>query len=537
MIKSSMFYGCRNAALEHEDDSQRSWIAPDDAAGSDMDVASLEDDSDLDELSLYEDVPSTSRSRPCRKVCVVVPQQMPEDGDAVRPSTKRPRVQQWKKEDITNQPRQEYVHPRSDFLRPASEYFTQFFTPDLRSHIVFQSNLYSKQRDVVSNFNLSESEFMVFLGFIMYMGLMPLPSIVDYWAVRRRVPQVAEYRSRNRFKAIRSNLHFSDNDQAARSQDQFLKVRFLFTKITREFLNVAETPLQSVDEVMVAYKGTTAGNLRQYVAKKPDKWGFKLFCRSSVDGFIHDILMYQGATTFQSHHTSLSEEEEKLPVTNKFVIALVKTLKDPENSTVYADNYFTSIALVEYLRSQYSCWYVGTARDNRVGYPPLQSVKDMTKNSVARGTLDYVSSDGILVARGKDNRIVTILSTDVGVEPVCEVERYDKEVKNKVPVQCPNVINKYNSRMGGTDKSDMLVHLYKTRFKAKRYYMRLFAYIQDLIICNAWILYKRDCLALQCKPMPLKEIRLEICFWLVSFKTPISKVARASLGTRDVPKP
>ncbi|MPC73199.1 hypothetical protein E2C01_067520 [Portunus trituberculatus] len=27
---------------------------------------------------------------------------------------------------------------------------------------------------------------------------------------------------------------------------------------------------------MVAYKGTIAGNLCQYVAKKPDKWGYKL---------------------------------------------------------------------------------------------------------------------------------------------------------------------------------------------------------------------------------------------------------------------
>ncbi|XP_064092993.1 uncharacterized protein LOC135205784 [Macrobrachium nipponense] len=59
-----MFYGRRNAALEHEDNSQRSWIAPDDAAGSDMDVASLEDDSDLEELSLDEDTSSTSRSEP-----------------------------------------------------------------------------------------------------------------------------------------------------------------------------------------------------------------------------------------------------------------------------------------------------------------------------------------------------------------------------------------------------------------------------------------------------------------------------------------
>ena len=47
--------------------------------------------------------------------------------------------------------------------------------------------------------------------------------------------------------------------------------------------------------VMVAFKGTTAGSLKQYIQNKPDKFGFKLFCRASSDGFIHDILMYQGA--------------------------------------------------------------------------------------------------------------------------------------------------------------------------------------------------------------------------------------------------
>ncbi|XP_064100527.1 piggyBac transposable element-derived protein 3-like [Macrobrachium nipponense] len=137
---------------------------------------------------------------------------------------------------------------------------------------------------------------------------------------------------------------------------------------------------------------------------------------------------------------------------------------------------------------------------NRVGHPPLTSVKEMNKKATQRGTLDYVSSDGILVARWKDNSVVTILSSDVGVEPMGTVERYDRAAKKKVPIPCPSVIQMYNNRMGGIDKSDMLTHLYRTPFKAKRYYMRLFAYLLDLIICNTWILYKRDCLALQENP-------------------------------------
>ncbi|XP_064120264.1 piggyBac transposable element-derived protein 3-like [Macrobrachium nipponense] len=341
---------------------------------------------------------------------------------------------------------------------------------------------------------MSEEDLMVFLGLIVYMGLVPLPSIVDFWAVKTRIPQVADFMSRNHFKAIRSSLHFSDNDQAAASQDRFFKVRVPFTKVTREFLKVPETPIHSIDEVMVAYKGTRAGNLRQYVAKKPDKWGFKLFCRSSVDGFVHDILMYQGETTFVSHHTMLSEEEKAMSVTSKFVVALVNTIKDPRNSAVYADNYFTSIGLAKYLRSQYGC-------------------------------------------RWKDNSVVTILSSDVGVEPMGTVERYDRAAKKKVPIPCPSVIQMYNNRMGGIDKSDMLTHLYRTPFKAKRYYMRLFAYLLDLIICNAWILYKRDCLALQENPKPLKDFRLDISNWLRSFKSSTFRITRNSLGTRDFALP
>ena len=136
--------------------------------------------------------------------------------------------------------------------------------------------------------------------------------------------------------------------------------------------------------------------------------------------------MYQEETTFPSHHTTLSEEEKAMSVTTKFVVALVKTIQDPRNSAIYAEKYFTSIELAEYLRSQYGCRYVGTARENRVGFLPLQFVKEMNKKSVPRGTLDYVSSDGILVARWKDNNIVTMLSTDVGVEPIGDVERYDR---------------------------------------------------------------------------------------------------------------
>ena len=81
------------------------------------------------------------------------------------------------------------------------------------------------------------------------------------------------------------------------------------------------------------------------------------------------MLMYQGATTFANHGTKLTEDESNMLHSSKVVIALLKTVQDPKITTVYADNFFSSIALAEYLSSQYSCRYVGTARTTRVGDP------------------------------------------------------------------------------------------------------------------------------------------------------------------------
>lgn len=68
---------------------------------------------------------------------------------------------------------------------------------------------------------------------------------------------------------------------------------------------------------------------------------------------------------------------------------------------------------VQYLKDK-NCTYTGADRDNRIGKPPLKSIKDMEKKAFYRGMHDYVSSDdGILALRWKDNKVVTPLSTDL----------------------------------------------------------------------------------------------------------------------------
>ncbi|KAL0160893.1 hypothetical protein M9458_044618, partial [Cirrhinus mrigala] len=276
------------------------------------------------------------------------------------------------------------------------------------------------------------------------------------------------------------------------------------------FRSEPQTPKQSVDEVMVAYKGNTAGNLRQYIKNKPDKWGFKLFARASEDGFIHDLVLYQGKTTLEAHGVPLTSEQQAMGVTSQIVSVLASTMTSSTTTAIFADNYFTSLEIVRYLKDK-NCRYTGTARDNKIGKPPLKSIKDMEKKAVPRGMHDYITSDdGILALRWKDNRVVTLLSTDMGVETISSVYRYCSDTKKKEPVNCPAVIKSYNANMGGIDKSDMLVHLYRTPMKSKRWYMRMFAYAIDLCLMNAWIMYRRDIKALAVDGLSLKN------FWIQS---------------------
>uniref|UniRef100_A0A3B3H8F7 PiggyBac transposable element-derived protein domain-containing protein n=1 Tax=Oryzias latipes TaxID=8090 RepID=A0A3B3H8F7_ORYLA len=380
---------------------------------------------------------------------------------AVRPTT-------WHKADLKNTALPEYQHSTPDCIDLPFQYFTRYFDDQIIRHITYQTNLYAAQKDINITFTANENEILTFVTILIYMGIVELPSVDDYWARETRVPQVANLMSSKRFRLLKRVVHFNDNTMIYGTSDRFFKIRQLFSYINTAFRRESQTPKQSVDEVMVAYKGKKAGNLRQYIKSKPDKWGFKLFARASEDGFIHDMVLYQGKTTLEAHDVPLKPEQEDLGTTSQIVSVLVSTMSFPTTPAIYADNFFTSLELVRYLRD-HNCRYTGTARENRIGKPPLRTIKEMEKKTVPHGTCDYVTSDdGILAVRWKDNKTVTLLSTDMGVGPMSTGIRYCSETKKREPVSCPAVIRSYNANMGGIDKSDMLVHLYRTPMKSKR---------------------------------------------------------------------
>lgn len=104
-----------------------------------------------------------------------------------------------------------------------------------------------------------------------------------------------------------------------------------------------------------------------------------------------------------------------------------------------------------------------------------------------RGAFDYRSAEGLMAAKWNDNKCVNLLSDTCGIMPLPTVIWWSKEAHAKITVLCPSLIPAY-SQQGGVGLYDMLVHLYKTSAKSRRW-----SYVLDLCISDSWLVYKKDC--------------------------------------------
>ena len=139
-------------------------------------------------------------------------------------------------------------------------------------------------------------------------------------------------------------------------------------------------------------------------------------------------------------------------------------------------------------------------------------IKDIKKKG--RGAYDYRQSkdDSVLICEWYDNKVVLVASNIHGVEPAYEVRRYDGKEKKHINVQCPGLIKSYNRNMGGVDKCDMLLALYRNQQKSKKWYKRIMFHMLDLCVVNSWLLYRvviPDC------QLPLAGFKLELARALI----------------------
>lgn len=447
----------------------------------------------------------------------------------------------WKEEDLPETVISALVSNKTvPPVKSPIEYFSYFFDNAILSLIVDETNRYSTQRHKTGeSIELTMPELKVFLGIWILMGMCKLPSYHDYWKGLLRIPQIANLMSHRRFQVIRSRLHFRDNNSPA-NDDRFAHIRPLLDHLRLKCNNLNQIDTKfSIDESMVQYKGCKAGNLRQYMPKKPHKWGFKFFVLCGSSGIAYDFFPYAGAGTFP---------EENFPNGTKFnsservVIELCKKINLPRLSSVCFDNWFTSLPVISYLKKEYGLVCIGTLRKDRVQGCPL--IPDNTLKKRGRGSIAmFKNQDDTIIVQWVDNNVVRMAGTWAGVEPKTVLKRWNKEERARVEVPCPRIVQLYNTHMGGVDLLDMMIQLYRIPSRAKRWPIAIAAYLIDLCLVNSYFLYVQDFKANQSKnskhskkkekPMSSKAFRLNICSSLFSSD---KKRGRPSLQDLQIPK-
>ena len=166
-------------------------------------------------------------------------------------------------------------------------------------HLKLESERYAAQNG--KTFEVSMDQLRAFIGFNFLMGYHKLPNLRSYWETGSpslSVNFVSNVMTRERFKEILSNLHFSNNEDIIPEDhpalDRAFKVRWLIDHLNENFLSSMEPEIeQSVDKHMIKYKGRSI--MLRHIKNRPIKWGFRMwYWRAPKAGYLYECDIYTG---------------------------------------------------------------------------------------------------------------------------------------------------------------------------------------------------------------------------------------------------
>ena len=314
-----------------------------------------------------------------------------------------------------------------------------------------------------------------FVAINIMMGIIDASEYADYWSTEPILhnPFVSSIMSRGRYEKLCQFVHCSFAAQEDRA-DKLSKVRPLITLCQENFRRCyAPGRDLAVDEAMIAFDGRLAW--KQYMPKKPVKWGMKLWCLcEATSGYCLAFTVYTGAETGVDAVTH--------DLGYRVVMKLMENCLN-ENRHVYADNYFTSVLLAKDLLAE-DTYLCGTTRAHRREFPnKLGSAKLKAGESIK-----WTNDDSVMLVKWRDRRDVYMIATnDEGLDVVRQVRR------SNVPcdLATPCCVRRYNSLMGGVDRMDQLRSYYTVGRAGRRWWKYVFWGLLNIGIINAYILWKK----------------------------------------------
>jgi len=217
-----------------------------------------------------------------------------------------------------------------------------------------------------------QHEIKNFFGLMIWMGLVQMPTLEDYWStsIRYKNNVAQNTMSRNRFELILRFFHFSDNEKAP-NDDRIYKVRDLIYKLIDNFQKVLEPEeYLAVDETMVPFRGRLI--FRQYIPGKAHKYGVKLFklCGTNVQ-------VYAGKSQVDGKGLGC---RVVLDLSQRYLNA---------GRTIITDNFYTSVPLAYELLKN-NTHLVGTLRSNRVKLLEVTKANLKPNEKVGRENIDGI---------------------------------------------------------------------------------------------------------------------------------------------------
>ena len=136
---------------------------------------------------------------------------------------------------------------------------------------------------------IEKEEILILMGLEIIIGAMGYHRLAMYWTSATEIPTFRKHMTKNRFHFIRTSLKFSLEEN---STEKLVKVRPFINTFLKRTYHISSDENCYCDEMMIPCKSKTG--LKQYMPKKPIKWGIKIFCLCSSKGIVYDLEMYQG---------------------------------------------------------------------------------------------------------------------------------------------------------------------------------------------------------------------------------------------------
>lgn len=361
------------------------------------------------------------------------------------------------------------------------EFFHLFFDEEVLANIEEQTNLYAQQKNCT--LQMTRNELLVIFGGLLLSGYGKYPNKRLYWSNETDVPKILSDSIRlNRFETILRHLHLNDNSKID-NENKLYKLQPLIDKLNDNFKKYGGLDEYiSVDESMIPYYGKHFA--KQFIKGKPIRFGFKNWAICTNNGYMLSFDIYTGKNKSPRKQTDL------FGLGGSVVLNLIELAEIPPNQgyKIFMDNYFTSIKLLDHLSTLGYC-ATGTVRDNRLEDCPLKNgQKKMSKEK--RGVHAFSCTEKVTVVQWKDNRVVTAASNFESCE-IKNTSRYCRYSKSKISVPQPKIFGNYNKGMGGVDKLDGLVAVYRTRMRQRKWWWPIFSYLFDVSVVNAWLLFRK----------------------------------------------